>query len=91
MAQCADQSGGTKAAIRAFLAQSTLKPHRVYYQGDPTVTGSARKSTQSYFLLAVSNRSGSDFPAQVRDAEKFVTRHIRAAGATEVAAQLQLS
>ena len=69
--------GGSKASLRRFLAQTSLKPHRVYLRGEPTSHGARHVSKNSYFLVVASKAGGDDFPKQVRDVARFVKVNLK--------------
>jgi hypothetical protein len=69
--------GGSKKGVKAYLQQSSLKPHRVYLKGEPTSPGSRILAKSNYFLVCASNAPESDFPLQIRETGRFLRRHMR--------------
>jgi hypothetical protein len=69
--------GGSKLGLQRFLARSSFKPRRVYFRGEPVAPGSKVLASQSYFLVEASAASGSDFPKQLRDVQRFVRKNMR--------------
>jgi hypothetical protein len=68
--------GGTKSGIRRFLARSKLKPHRIFVRGEPAFPKSPRPAAWNGFLVTVSKADGTDLKKQLRDASRFLNRHM---------------
>ena len=70
--------GGSKKGMKAFLVRSGLAPHRVYLRGAPTSAGAKTVARHNYFLVVASNAPETDFPLQLKEASRFLKRHMRA-------------
>ena len=69
--------GGSKSAVRRFLASSALRPHRVYLKGEPLSPSSPRVARSSYFLVMASRADGDDFRRQLRETRRFLVRYAK--------------
>ena len=69
--------GGSKKGVKAYLGKSSLEPHRVYLRGEPTSAGSKILARHNYFLVLASNAPETDFPLQLKEASRFLRRHMR--------------
>lgn len=72
---CVLRIAGSKSAVRAFTARTSLPVCRVFIKGEPMFPGMKRLTRITGFNIDVSSASGTDHKAQVRDALRFFKRH----------------
>jgi len=70
---CVLRVAGSKSAVQAFTARTSLPVARVFIQGAPVLPGAAKLTRGSGFNVGVSSAPGTDLARQVRDAERFIT------------------
>jgi hypothetical protein len=76
MPGCVLRVSGSAAAVKAFTARTSLPVVRVFIKGQPLHSGAALVH-KSGFNVNVSSAPGTDLARQVRDAQRFITRHAR--------------
>ena len=72
---CVLRVSGSKTAVRSFTARTSLPVCRVFIKGEPLFPGRERLTRITGFNVTVSDASGSDHDAQVRDALRFFKKH----------------
>jgi hypothetical protein len=75
MPGCVLRVPGSTAAVKAFTARTSLPVAHVFIKGEPVLPGIAKRSRASGFNVTVSLAPGTDLARQVRDAQRFMTRH----------------
>jgi hypothetical protein len=73
---CVLRVSGEEFDPDSFLAGSNLQPCKIFRRGEarlPKSAPSGPKYAKSAINLAVSDRSWSELPAQMKDAEEFLT------------------
>ena len=77
MPGCVLRVAGSSAAVRAFASRTSLPVIKVFIKGQPVVPGSAQVARRSGININVSSASGYQLSSQVRDAQRFIRRHLR--------------
>jgi len=77
---CVLNAFGTRFAVDRFRTKTSLRIHGVRKRGQPRFPRSksgASKHEVSGITVVVSDAPWSDLPAQIRDAERFLSKHRR--------------
>lgn len=68
---------GAKVNVRRFLEDTTLAPSTVYWKGQLRFKSSKKPSLSNGFNISVSEASGDELQRQVRDAKRFLLKHVK--------------